>query len=268
MCGVPAWHFEDLLQVVLDLRNRQIAHRHQFCDNISDFILFNFFYVLGLQVVPLYDGALDPFPGFLKLVFYWRFFFNWLFKKLAHCKEVVDKAGGFTGLLLDELRDFCVGVKVLRPFLLDKFVGQGFGPLLLLELWLIGFFWLLLVRWGFIGLSGLFELEFLHLFARMEVVFYRRGHVLVMAIDLLLLLIVVDFFFKPDDQMLKFCDFLHIFSDQVVLIDRKMLVACKRDINIVDRGTVIKRRKRVKATLVILALGLVVMKFLLALFER
>lgn len=68
--------------------------------------------------------------------------------------------------------------------------------------------------------------------------------------------------------MLKFCDFLDIFSDQVVLIDRKMLVVCKRDINVVDRGTVIKRRKRVKATLVILALGLVVMKFLLALFER
>ena len=49
---------------------------------------------------------------------------GWL-EELAHGQEVVNEAGNFAGLLLDEVANLVVGVEVLLVFLMDELVGEG-----------------------------------------------------------------------------------------------------------------------------------------------
>ena len=46
-----------------------------------------------------------------------------MLEKRTHRKEMIDKAGNFTGLLIDKVSNLFLSRKVLLVFLLDKLIG-------------------------------------------------------------------------------------------------------------------------------------------------
>lgn len=58
------------------------------------------------------------------------FLFDGVFKEGGHGKEMVDKAGDFSLLVIDELRDEFFRGEILCAFLIKELIGKCLGPFL------------------------------------------------------------------------------------------------------------------------------------------